>query len=238
MLIRWASQEERVAYGLEGEAYGPYDVVAAVDRMTGHCLGIAGFSRDRRCTEVLNVMAEQRRPLIEEKLRRVMDNQISRRGGSFHFRFPEYALQAQERFCPCCNAEPMPEGHVDVCELQHSWVIASPMAQGRLFGKCVVVAKSHSALFYDMAESETVGYIRDVKRVAKALHEVTEAVKVNYEIHGNSGPHLHCHLFPRYLDDDFPSAPIDYRIIEPSPYESEEEFSWFVDRMRKSLDLK
>ena len=43
------------------------------------------------------------------------------------------------------------------------------------------------------------------------------------------------HLFPRYLDDDFPSAPIVYRICEPAPYESVNEYLWFIDRMRVEL---
>ena len=46
---------------------------------------------------------------------------------------------------------------------------------------------------------------------------------------------VHIHLFPRYLDDDFPSAPIDYLVSEPAPYESYEEFLWFVEQMRKEL---
>lgn len=33
----------------------------------------------------------------------------------------------------------------------------------------------------------------------------------------------------RCLDHDFPGLPIDYRIAEPSPYKSEEEFLWFVE---------
>lgn len=80
-----------------------------------------------------------------------------------------------------------------------------------------------------------VGFMSDVQKVGKALHKITGAIKINYEIHSNSGPHIHCHLFPRYLDDDFPAALIDYRISEPSPYESEEELNWFVDKMRKEL---
>lgn len=82
------------------------------------------------------------------------------------------------------------------------------------------------------------GFMYDVQRTAEVLHKITGAVKINYEIHANSGPHTHCHLFPRYLDDDFPSAPIDYRITEPSPYESEEEFLWFFKEMQKLLNLK
>lgn len=69
-----------------------------------------------------------------------------------------------------------------------------------------------------------VGFMSEVQRVGKVLHKVTGVVKINYEIHSNSDPYIHCHLFPRYLDDDFPSAPIDYRIYEPTPYESEDEF--------------
>lgn len=79
-------------------------------------------------------------------------------------------------------------------------------------------------------------FMRDVQKAARALHKVTGAVKINYEIHGNTVPHLHMHLFPRYLDDGFPGEPIEYSKIEPSTYESEEEFQWFVEQMRKELE--
>lgn len=129
----------------------------------------------------------------------------------------------------------MPDGMEDVAILDYSWVTAEPTAQGRLFGKCVVGAKYHSVHFYDMPKEEMANFMSDVQKVAEVLHKVTGAVKINYEIHCNSAPHLHCHLFPRYLDDDFPSAPIDYRISEPTPYESEEEYRWFISEMRKRL---
>ncbi|MDD3625904.1 MAG: hypothetical protein PHV06_01165 [bacterium] len=235
MLIRWATEKEREANGFDNDVYGPYDVLIAVDRMTKQCLGIAAFSREEKRVLKFDILDQTRKLVIEEKLRRCVNNQITQQGGSFHFRFPEYAIQVQPKFCPCCNNASMPEGNVDVAELPNSWVITSPLAQGKLFGKSVVVAKYHSEYFYDMPEREFIGYVKDVKRAAKALHKITEAVKINYEIHGNSSPHLHCHLYPRYLDDDFPSAPIDYRITEPSPYEGEQEFLWFVDKMRKEL---
>jgi diadenosine tetraphosphate (Ap4A) HIT family hydrolase len=120
-------------------------------------------------------------------------------------------------------------------ELEHSWVECYEEAQGRLFGKCHVLSKKHSEHFYDMSIEDMSNFMSDVQRAAKALHTVTGAVKINYEIHGNSMPHLHVHLFPRYLDDSFPSGPIDYRITEPSPYEDSEEFNWFVSKMRELL---
>jgi len=235
MLIRWANIDEKQKHGFDLQKYGDYDVVAAIDRMTNKVLGILGFSREKQKILKVEIIDKQREETIKELLAKCANNQISPKGGSFHYRFPDYAKKAQKDCCPCCNHLPMPEGMEDIAILEHSWVTIEPKAQGRLFGKCVVGAKYHSTLFYDMPEVEMANYMREVQKVAKVLHEVTGAVKINYEIHCNSGPHLHCHLFPRYLDDDFPSAPIDYRITEPSPYENDEEYKWFINEMRKGL---
>jgi len=35
---------------------------------------------------------------------------------------------------------------------------------------------------------------------------------VNYEIHGNSIPHLHAHVYPRFRGDRFVGGPIDNRV--------------------------
>jgi diadenosine tetraphosphate (Ap4A) HIT family hydrolase len=34
---------------------------------------------------------------------------------------------------------------------------------------------------------------------------------MNYEIHGNTLPHLYLHLFPRHSDDPFVGGPVDPR---------------------------
>jgi len=47
--------------------------------------------------------------------------------------------------------------------------------------------------------------------VAKALSDLLSPVKMNYEIHGNTIPHLHVHLYPRFSDDPFVGGPIDPR---------------------------
>lgn len=158
-----------------------------------------------------------------------------KRGGSFHYSYDKYAKMSQKKYCPPCNHLSMPEGQIDIAELDYSFAGIDREAQGRLFGKCHLTSKYHVVDFEEMPPEIMYGFMRDVQIAAKALHKVTGAIKINYEIHSNSAPHIHCHLFPRYLDDDFPSAPIDYRITEPSPYESEEEYIWFVESMRKEL---
>jgi len=235
MLIRWANADERTRLGFHDSDYGNFDVLAAVDRKSGSCLGILGFSRESAKISKLDIFDEERTDVISAKLTLCAENQISPKGGSFHYKYPHYDRESKQEFCPCCNSEPMPDGAEDLAELEHSWVLAERIAQGRLFGKCCVVAKVHSALFYDLAKDDMANFMSDVQKAAASLHSVTGAAKINYEIHGNSGAHLHCHLFPRYLDDDFPSAPIDYRLSEPSPYENEDEYAWFLEEMRKKL---
>ncbi|MCK8058557.1 MULTISPECIES: HIT family protein [unclassified Fusibacter] len=158
-----------------------------------------------------------------------------KRGGSFHYNYPGYDKYSKEENCLCCTNAPAPDFLVDIAELDYAFATAEKIAQGKLFGKCHVLIKNHYVNFEDINHDDMVGFMSEIQLVGNALKKVTGAVKINYEIHSNSGPHIHCHLFPRYLDDDFPSAPIDYRICEPSPYESEEEFSWFVQRIREEL---
>jgi len=169
--------------------------------------------------------------------RMTADLSKEKRGGSFHYRYPEFIKAAQKEFCPPCNNEPMPDGQIDIVLTDTICVGGEYPGQGRLFGKLHVMPMEHYFHFEDMPEADAAAFMNEVQRVGKALRKVTGAVKINYEMHANTGPHLHIHLFPRYLDDDFPSAPIDYHMNEPAPYESYDEYQWFVERMREELQV-
>jgi len=193
------------------------------------------FSRKSKTIEEPQIFSPERESEIKNKLLLCTDRQCTRKRYSFHYRYDDYVSESEESNCPCCNNEPQPDGLKDITELEYSWVTAERKAQGRLFGKCHVLSKKHYVHLFEMPKDDLTGFMGDVQKAARALQEVTGAVKINYEIHGNTGAHLHCHLFPRYIDDDFPSAPIDYRVTEPSPYESEEEFQWFFNKMQEKL---
>ncbi len=49
--------------------------------------------------------------------------------------------------------------------------------------------------------SDRVQFLSDYANIGDVLLEVTDAVRVNYEILGNQEPALHAHLFPRYSDE-------------------------------------
>ncbi|MGB6535125.1 MAG: hypothetical protein WBF58_04100 [Xanthobacteraceae bacterium] len=57
---------------------------------------------------------------------------------------------------------------------------------------------------------------------------------MNYEIHGNTIPHLHLHIFPRYRGDPFEGRPIDRGLINASPYKANE-FEDFVAELRAMM---
>jgi diadenosine tetraphosphate (Ap4A) HIT family hydrolase len=66
----------------------------------------------------------------------------------------------------------------------------------------------------ELTAEEASGYWQDVLTVARALMEHYAPIKMNYETLGNSLPHLHTHLVPRYAEDDpapgrpFPLLPL------------------------------
>ena len=156
-------------------------------------------------------------------------------GGSFHFQYDRYAHMMDPSGCPVCQEIESTNPPVLIKELSHSWLECYPEAQGALFGKCHILSKVHANHLHELDVESMKNLMIDVQQAGQALHRVTGAVKINYEIHGNSMPHLHIHLFPRYLDDAFASAPIDYRVTSPSPYQSQTEFEWFVTQLQTAL---
>jgi len=59
----------------------------------------------------------------------------------------------------------------------------------------------------ELNPAEAAGYWHEVLLVAKALLSYYQPLKLNYETLGNSLPHLHTHLVPRYLVDPAPGRP-------------------------------
>jgi histidine triad (HIT) family protein len=70
-------------------------------------------------------------------------------------------------------------------------------------------SKRHVTEPFELARGEQIGFLQEAMAVAEALRSEFQPIKVNYEIHGNTLPHLHLHLFPRYPDDHFVGRPIN-----------------------------
>lgn len=78
-------------------------------------------------------------------------------------------------------------------------------------GYVCLVSRFHAVELHDLSESQGQAFMRDAQQVSRALSAVTGAIKLNYEIHGNTLPHLHMHFFPRYPGDPFEGSAIEPR---------------------------
>jgi diadenosine tetraphosphate (Ap4A) HIT family hydrolase len=59
----------------------------------------------------------------------------------------------------------------------------------------------------ELTDAEAAGYWAEVLTVARAVIAQYGPLKLNYETLGNTVPHLHTHLIPRYVADPAPGAP-------------------------------
>ncbi len=101
-------------------------------------------------------------------------------------------------------------------ELESSWLTLGEPSPLR--GYCCLVFKRHAVELHDLSPDEGAAFMRDVQRVSRAVKAVTGAVKLNYEVHGNTLPHLHMHVFPRYPGDPFEGGPINPRAVTAPVY--------------------
>ena len=68
-----------------------------------------------------------------------------------------------------------------------------------------------------LSSDEASAYFAEVLRVGKAVEEHFRPIKLNFEMLGNSLPHLHTHVIPRHLDDGSPGHPALFMRGEVEP---------------------
>lgn len=121
-----------------------------------------------------------------------------------------------------------------VAELDSSWVTMDETAPLR--GYACLVFRRHAVELHDLNESEGAAFMRDIRRLSVAVKRVSGAVKLNYEVHGNTIEHLHMHFYPRYPNDAFQGGPIDPKAVTEPVYEAGE-IAGFRIRLRQALGL-
>lgn len=100
-------------------------------------------------------------------------------------------------------------------------------------GFCVLYFHKHVVELYQLNLADRSQYFEDLIQAARAIAQVFRPAKMNYQILGNRGPHLHCIFQPRFYGDAEPGWPID-------PYKEQvllapEEYAERVRLIRKAL---
>lgn len=97
--------------------------------------------------------------------------------------------------CPLCGR--VPTGVI--ATLPSSYVAVNEGVSVR--GYCCLILRRHATELHQLDDAEAAALMRDIQRVAHTVQQLTGAIKLNYEIHGNVVPHVHVHIVPRYPGD-------------------------------------
>jgi diadenosine tetraphosphate (Ap4A) HIT family hydrolase len=141
----------------------------------------------------------------------------------------------QGKGCPIC-AEGRPDSTDagvrffagEVCD---AYLVRSDIQRGLTIA---IWRGRHVAEPTELSQAEAAAYGREVLRVGRALEHVLAPVKLNYDLLGNSVPHLHTHIVPRYADDPRPGWPFPFPETDPPPM-SQERLSADVEALRTQL---
>jgi diadenosine tetraphosphate (Ap4A) HIT family hydrolase len=101
-------------------------------------------------------------------------------------------------------------------------------------GWTMVVFRRHRTELFHLAQEERLQLIEEVNLVAKAVAQLYEARKVNYELLGNQLPHIHWHIIPRLATDPAPLEPV-WRVRHEPLSRSGPELQSTVRRLQQAI---
>ncbi len=94
----------------------------------------------------------------------------------------------------------------------------------RIRGYCLVVwSDGHVAEPTELAPESANAFWAEVLAAGRAVIAAFDPVKINYFTLGNTVPHLHTHVVPRFVDDPAPGGPISWDHVVGSPTFTEAE---------------
>jgi len=83
----------------------------------------------------------------------------------------------------------------------------------------------------ELSPEEAAQYWLEVLEAGRRLELHLQPVKLNYDVLGNSLPHLHTHVVPRYADDPKPGWPFPFPEDEAAPI-AEDDFRRDLELLR------
>jgi diadenosine tetraphosphate (Ap4A) HIT family hydrolase len=67
-------------------------------------------------------------------------------------------------------------------------------------GRCIVALNEHETEFFHLSQDKQDAYMRDVAQAAAAIEKAFQPDKINYGAFGDTMPHVHFHIVPKYQD--------------------------------------
>jgi diadenosine tetraphosphate (Ap4A) HIT family hydrolase len=95
-----------------------------------------------------------------------------------------------------CRAGQYPKA---ICRVSSGWVVLGDVQFLR--GYSLLLPDPVVADLNKLSGPARTAFLSEMAAVGDALLDVTNAIRINYEILGNADPALHAHVFPRYSDE-------------------------------------
>jgi diadenosine tetraphosphate (Ap4A) HIT family hydrolase len=110
--------------------------------------------------------------------------------------------------CPlCAPRQPNNDYRLEIAALSSSTLYLFP--DQRFRGYCLLIYdRRHASRLEALNQDEYIEFMQDVRRAVQAISAALQPDHMNYECLGNSSPHLHWHLVPRYGKDPRWGQPI------------------------------
>ena len=131
----------------------------------------------------------------------------------------------------CMKNELLDPFGIYICDLPAS-VLVLFKEQSHL-GRVIVASKEHKSEIASLTEEEATAYIKDVRRVAQAIHKAFKPDKINYGAYGDTAGHCHMHLVPKYKDG-FEWGGI-FAMNPQKKFLSEDEYKEIIDKIKANL---
>jgi diadenosine tetraphosphate (Ap4A) HIT family hydrolase len=138
--------------------------------------------------------------------------------------------------CIVCREEDLPSGMHVLAETP--MVEAMSMERVPLPGYVCVTSKKHAVEPFELDVEDQRLFWTDAMLVARGVADVLRPTKMNYEIHGNTIPHLYMHLFARTAGDVYVGYVIHHRVqFEQSTRNLQDLKTSIVARLREAKRL-
>ncbi|MFT6093736.1 MAG: diadenosine tetraphosphate (Ap4A) HIT family hydrolase [Pseudohongiellaceae bacterium] len=86
-----------------------------------------------------------------------------------------------------------------ICRVSSGWVVMGDVQF--LKGYCLLLPDPVVANLNELNEQRRKTFLWEMSVVGDVILDVTEALRINYEMIGNVEPALHAHIFPRYENE-------------------------------------
>jgi diadenosine tetraphosphate (Ap4A) HIT family hydrolase len=126
----------------------------------------------------------------------------------------DWADRMAGKDCPLCGALGRGDNDFSVEVFVGEVAEVRLERRSRLSGYCIVIWRlGHVAEPADLDPAQASRYWTEVIAVGRAVQARFNPIKMNYMTLGNTVPHLHTHVLPRYRDDPAPGGPIAWEDI-------------------------